>query len=170
MSIKQKNIALLAGFISVLILGYWLSISVSISFIDNYNNLERQKNTFANIPKRLDILERKEAYYDSLLNHYQIAETSIQNNLLKTIDRYAVSHDLKKVSFSEPHQSKQGELNILSYAFSVEGDFQSIHGLAYHLEQENKFGMIASLTFEKLKSYRTGKTSLQGHFILQIVR
>jgi hypothetical protein len=115
-------------------------------------------------------LEQKEKHYDSLLRHYQITETSLQNNLLQTIDRYAKDQSLKVVSFSEPHAYTEDDKTTSSYAFSVAGDFQEILGLAYQLEQRNKFGMIASLDFEKKTDYRNGSKHLEGHFILQLVQ
>lgn len=170
MTIKQKNNALGLGFVGVLILGYFLSISETLAIKKNYESLQEQKRIYANIPERLQVLKQKEKHYDSLLQHYQITETSLQNNLLKTIDRYAENHTIKVVSFNEPHSVIQKGKKTHSYAFTVSGDFNSILGLAYQLEQKSKFGMVASLQFEKLKNYRTSKESLEGQFVLQLVQ
>ncbi|MFC4636464.1 hypothetical protein ACFO3O_21335 [Dokdonia ponticola] len=170
MTIKQKNTTLVISFFGVLLLGYFLSISVTLSLKKNYDTLKTQEQIYSNIPKRLQILSQKERYYDSLLQHYQITETSLQNNLLKTIDRYAINHNIKIISFDEPHSVIQNGKKTNSYAFRVSGDFNAILGLAYQLEQRSKFGMIASLEFEKLKNYRTGQTTLEGAFVLQLVQ
>lgn len=170
MTIKQKNKALVIGFFGVLVLGYFLAITETIKLKDNYNNLQQVGEINANIPQRLLALEQKEHHYDSLLQHYQITETSLQNNLLQTIDRYALDHTVKVVSFSEPHRYQEKDKTTNSYAFSVTGDFKSILGLAYELEQKSKFGMIASLDFEKKTNYRNGSKRLEGHFILQLVQ
>ncbi|MEP0262329.1 hypothetical protein [Dokdonia sp.] len=170
MTIKQKNNVLGLGFAIVLIIGYFLSISPTLSIKKNYDNLKQQEQIYANIPLRLRVLKQKEKHYDSLLQHYQITETSLQNNLLKTIDRYAKDHPIKVVSFDEPHSITQKGKKTNSYAFTVSGDFNAILGLAYQLEQKSKFGMIASLQFEKLKNYRTSKESLEGQFVLQLVQ
>ena len=83
--------------------------------------------------------------------------------------------DLQK-SFGDAHILKgintvfEKGKTTYSYAFSVSGDFNSILGLAYELEQRSKFGMVKSLEFEKIKSFRTGKTALEGQFILQLVQ
>lgn len=170
MSIKKKNRFLVIGFAAMLILGYSLSIRDTLILKKHYQTSKAQETLFNNIPNRFNHLLQKEQYYDSLLTHYQIAETSIQNNLLKTIDRYAIDHALEVASFDEPHRFVNKNRKIHSYIFHVVGDFKSILGLAYQLEQRNKFGMIASLTFEKLKNYRTGKISLEAQFILQLVQ
>lgn len=170
MTIKQKNTALIAGFVGILILGYFVSISETLAIKKNYDHLKEQELIYANIPQRLQVLTQKEKHYDSLLQHYQITETSLQNNLLKTIDRYADDHSIKVVSFLKPHSVTQKGKKTNSYTFTVSGDFNSILGLAYQLEQKSKFGMIASLQFEKIKNYRTSKTSLEGQFVLQLVQ
>ncbi len=170
MTIRQKNIAVLGGFVTILILGYFLSIRDTLLLRDNYKRLQNQQLLFSNIPQRMQMLQQKQYYYDSLLNHYQITETSLQNNLLKTIERYATGRTLNVKSFNEPHTSKQANGKIISYVFRVSGDFQSILGLVYELEQRSKFGMIASLYFEKIKNYRTGKERLEAEFILQLIQ
>lgn len=170
MTIKQKNIGLLVGFLGILVLGYFLAISETIAITENYNNLKKQELLNANIPNRLATLEKKEKYYDSLLTHYKITETSLQNNLLQTIEAYANDHTLKVISFEEPHSVLNDGKNTHSYAFSVTGDFSGILGLAYQLEQRSKFGMIASVDFEKTTNFRYGTKRLEGHFILQLVQ
>ncbi len=170
MTIQQKNKVLVLGFLGMLVLGYFLAISETVALKNNYTRLKNSERLNANIPQRLKALEQKEVHYDSLLKHYQITETSLQNNLLQTIDRYAKDHTIKVLSFKEPHTFQEKDKNTYSYAFSVSGDFAGILGLAYQLEQRSKFGMIASLDFEKKTNYRNGSKSLEGHFILQLVQ
>ncbi len=170
MNIRQKNKWLIIGTVAFLILGYYVSIGETLSLRSNYQHLKSQEALFDNIPLRLSQLVRKEHYYDSLLVHHQITETSVQNNLLKVIDRYAEDHPIRVVSFDQAHKLESRDRSISSYVFRVDGDFKSILGLAYQLEQRNKFGMIASLEFEKQRNFRTGKTSLEGQFILQLVQ
>jgi hypothetical protein len=170
MNIRRKNITLILGFLGILLIGYVVSISETITLKKHYKTLKHQEELYANIPQRLFALEQKEKHYDSLMDHYQITETSLQNNLLKTIERYAMTQSLRATSFDEPHSVHLDGRQLSSYAFTVTGDFQSILGLAYHLEQKSKFGMIANVHFEKQKSYRTGKESLQGHFVLQLIQ
>lgn len=170
MSIRKKNIILLLGFLGTLLLGYMLSISDTLVLKKRYAGLKKQELLYENIPQRLLVLEQKEKHYDSLMDHYQITETSLQNNLLKSIERYALTHSLRATSFEEPHSVHEKGRLLNSYAFSVTGDFQSILGLAYQLEQKSKFGKIANVHLEKRKNYRTGKESLRGHFILQLIQ
>ena len=85
MTIQQKNKLLVLGFVAILVIGYFLSISETFSLKRNYDQLKENERIFENIPKRLKVLTQKEVYYDSLLSSNQITETSLQNNLLKTV-------------------------------------------------------------------------------------
>jgi hypothetical protein len=139
MTIQQKNKLLVLGFVAILVIGYFLSISETFSLKRNYDQLKENERIFENIPKRLKVLTQKEVYYDSLLSSNQITETSLQNNLLKALERYAVSEQIKIVSFNEPHIYTENDKTINSYAFTVSGDFKAILGLAYELEQRSKY-------------------------------
>ena len=61
-------------------------------------------------------------------------------------------------------------MNLISYSFTLEGEFSSILGLIYSLEQQNNFGQIKNLYFEKTKNYKTWKTNLSCAVILQSIK
>ncbi|WP_185956440.1 hypothetical protein [Changchengzhania lutea] len=167
MTHKTKNIALVIGFIMALFLCYQLAISNTLVLKNEYNDLEKEALLFKNTPKQLSLLKQKQTYYDSLLNKYQIQGGSIQNNLLKTINTFSTDHNLKVVSFLEPHISKSNELTVKTYQFTMEGNYNSILKLVHHLEQKTKFGEIINLHFEKKKNFRTGKYYLQASVLLK---
>lgn len=134
-----------------------------------YDRLIEQQNLLKDTPRQLSILEKKEAYYDSILSKYQLKGTSIQTNLLKTINAHAESNNLKVVTFMEPHLLQEGGLTIKMYQFSLEGNYNAIINLVHKLEQETKFGEIINLHFEKKQNFRTGKEYLQAKFLLKSI-
>ena len=89
MSSKQKNIALIVGFIAILYICYLLAVSKTLEQEEQYNTLTKEVLLSKNAPKQLSLLKQKEVYYDSLLTKYQLDGSSIQNNLLKVINSYA---------------------------------------------------------------------------------
>src|SRR5690606_22464282 len=102
MSKKQKNILLVLGFVFVLFICYKFAISNTVEQKRQYKLLSQEALLYENTPKQLSLLRKKEAYYDSLLTEYQLDGSSIQNNLLKTINVFAEENDLKVVNFLEP--------------------------------------------------------------------
>ena len=167
MSNKNKNILLIIGFILFIILCYNLAISKTIAQKKQYFNLKQQELLFKNAPKQLSLLRQKEVYYDSLLAKYQLDGSSIQNNLLRTINLFVEENNLKIINFLEPHRISKNELIINTYEFTVEGDYNSINNLIYQLEQKTKFGEVIYLHFEKKKSFRTGRHYLQARVLVR---
>jgi hypothetical protein len=167
MSKKNKNILLITGFILALTICHQLAISKSIQQKEQYNTLKQQELLFKNAPKKLSLLKQKEVYYDSLLTNYQLDGSSIQNNLLKSINSFADNNNLKVISFLEPHIMVQNDLTIKTYEFVLQGDFNDTNRLIYQLEQKTKFGEVINLHFEKKKNFRSGRYYLQAKVLLR---
>lgn len=167
MTNKNKNIVLVLGFILALVLCYLLTISKTFQQKKQYNTLKKQELLFKNAPKKLSLLKQKEVYYDSLLTKYQLNGSSIQNNLLKTINTFANGNDLKVISFLEPHTITKNDLTIKTYLFVLEGEYNNINQLIHQLEQQTKFGEVVNLHFEKKKNFRTGKYYLEARVLVR---
>ena len=146
---------------------YQLAIEKTFALRKEYNSLRQQESLFKNSPKQLSLLKQKEKYYDSVLTKYQLNGSSIQNNLLKTINSFAEDYNLKVIGFLEPHIFNQNDLIIKTYGFTLEGHFNAILKLTHKLEQQTKFGEIINLHFEKKKNFRTGKYYLQAKLLLK---
>lgn len=167
MTKKTKMIVLLVGFLLALLLCYQLAISKTVALKKEYNSLKQQELLFKNTPKQVSLLKQKKTYYDNLLSKYQLNGSSVQNNLLKTINAFADSSKIKVVSFLEPHIINKNDLKISSYQMTLEGDFNAILKLIYILEQKTKFGEITNLHFEKKTNFRMGKKYLQARLLLK---
>jgi hypothetical protein len=167
MTNKTKNWLLILGFILALYICYQLAFSKTFEMRKSYKSLSNEEVLFKNTPKQLSLLKQKEKYYDSLLTRYQLGGSSIQNNLLKTLNSEAEKLNLKVINFSEPHTYKENDLTIKIYQFSLEGNYNNIIQSIHTLEQQTKFGEIINLHFEKKKNFRTGQNYLQAHILLK---
>lgn len=167
MTIKTKNIILITGFLLGLILSYQLAISKTVKIKKEYNILKHEETLFENTPQQVSMLQQKQHYYDALLSKYQINEGSVQNSLLKTINTFADSANIKVIGFLEPHIIPKDDLNISTYQFILEGDFNALLKLIHKLEQGTKFGEITHLAFEKKTNFRNGQVFLQAHVLLK---
>jgi len=162
-----KNRLLVGGFIILIFLCYKFAFANTLALKSEYATLTKEQKIFENTPKQIALLKKKEQYYDSLLTKYKIGGTSLQNNLLNTVTTFAKANDLKVVDFLEPHIFSEKSLTINSYSFTVEGHFNTILQLIYTLEQRTKYGEVISVSYEKKKNYRTGKSYLQAKIVLQ---
>lgn len=167
MTNKTKNIILIITFFLTIILCYKLAISKTIVLTKQHKTLKQQDLLLKNTPKQISLLKQKQTYYDSILVKYQLNESSLQNNLLKTINTYSDSSNIKVISFVEPHTIKTNNLKVNNYLFTLEGNYNAILQLVYKLEQQTKFGEIVNLHFEKKKNFRTNKEYLQASILLR---
>ncbi len=167
MSNKAKNIVLIIGFLLSLLICYKYAISNTIDYKNRYVNLKQQEQLFINTPKQLSILKQKKKHFDSILSKHQLDGTSIQNNLLKTINSFVQTNSIKVTSFIEPHIVFKNDLTIKTYIFTLEGSYNSIIKLIHQLEQQTKYGEIISLHFEKKKNFKTGRNYLQAKVLLK---
>ena len=167
MSIKQKNIALFLVFMLTLVISYKFAINNTLMERQKLSSLYKEKILFKNAPKQLSLLQQREEYYNSILTKHQLNGSSLQNSLLKTINIFANTNNLKVVSFLEPHTIHKNELSIKTYEFVIEGNYNSIINLVYQLEQETKFGEIINLHFERKKNFRTNNNYLQIKVLLR---
>ena len=167
MNSKTKNIVLILGFLLSLVICYKLAIKNTLNQKEAFTKLKAEEVLFKNTPKKLSLLRQKEKYYDSVLHKYQLQGSSIQNNLLKTINKFSKANNLKVIHFLEPHVIIKEDLTIKTYQFTLEGGYDAIIKLVHKLEQDTKFGEIINLHFEKKKNFRTGKHYLQASILLK---
>lgn len=167
MNSKRKNRLLIAGFALLLLICYQFAIKNTLEEKNRYNQLKKEEILFQNIPKQLLTLNKKKEYYDSLLAKYQIGETSLQNSLLKNINKNAKELNLKVIDFNEPHITVKNDLQVSTYSITIEGTFNNITQLIYRLEQKTRFGELVNVHFIKHKNYRTRKNYLQATIMLQ---
>ncbi len=168
MSLKQKNIVLLIGFVLLLWLTYQFSIAKIFEAKNEYNTLLNQKELLSNVPEQINYLKQQNEYFDTILEKNKISiESSFQNNLLQFINNYATDNQLKLVAFNEPHQFVENDAILKTYSFTVKGNYASILKLIHKIEQRGNFGKLISINFEKKKNYKTDKVNLECKIYLQ---
>ena len=167
MTSKTKNILVISGFILALFFSYQFAIKNTLNERSRYNQFKKEEMLFENIPKQLLTLNKKKEYYNSLLAKYQIGETSLQNSLLKSVNKNAQELNLKVIDFNEPHIATKNDLQINTYNITLEGSYNNIAQLIYRLEQKARFGELVNVHFIKQKNYRTRKEYLQATIMLQ---
>lgn len=168
MSLKQRNIIVLIGFLLLLLVCYKIPIAQMLNAKKEYNKLEQESNLFSNIPQKISSLNKEKVYLDSILSKYQFsADKSFQSNLLETIASFSEQHSLKVITFDEPHSHFKNETTLNTFSFSVRGTYNNILGLIHELEQIKKLGKVLSINFEKKKNYRTNISYLEAIILLQ---
>lgn len=170
MQLDKRNKLLLAGIAVLLIVSYQFAISKTIVLRKESKRLHTEVEKFKDIPHQLSLLNQKNTHYDSILGKMDLVDTSIQNNLLRTINQEATKTNTKVMEFKQPHLYQVGENSLHTYSFTLNGDYKNILKVVHTIEQKGNFGEIVHVDFQKKKNYRTNTYSLGATVFVQQVK
>jgi len=170
MKIDKRNKILFTGIALLLFASYQLAINKTVLLGKESKRLGMEVEKFKDIPSKLAILNQKNAHYDSILGKMDLVDTSIQNNLLRTINQEAVKTNTKVMEFKQPHLYQVGENSLLTYSFNLDGDYKNILRVVHTIEQKGNFGEIVHVDFQKKKDYRTNRYNLGATIFVQQVK
>ena len=167
MSHKQKNIALIASFLVMLIIAYQFSFKKTFELKNNINKLSKDKALLENAESKIGQLQQENRYFDAVLKSNDIsADQSFGQNLFQKVTKLGKTYKLTIVSFEKPHIYKDNEASLLSYVIEVKGDFRDLMLFSNDLEQL-RLGKFSSMSFTKKKNYKTRRNELRCKLILQ---
>ena len=167
MKIDTKNKLLFLGIAILLFASYTFAIDKTFLLKKESKLLEIQVALFKGIPKKKSILTQKNKYYDSILGKIDLVDTSIQNNLLRTINQEAAKNNIKVMDFNKPHIYTKERNNIQTFSFHLSGNYTDILKVIHTIEHKGNFGEIVHIAFEKKKKYRTNRYSLGATVFVQ---
>lgn len=167
MTQRNKNILLILGFIAVLFFCYQVSIKKTFTLKNEITNLNDSIYRYESLSKKAQNLKAKESYFDSILSTNNLKNVSIQNNILEDLNTLSEQKGFSIIGFNEPHSISENNININSYPFTVQGDFNDILELIYHFEQETNLGKIVHVNFEKKRNYRRRSDYLECFVVIE---
>ncbi|WP_350284682.1 hypothetical protein [uncultured Croceitalea sp.] len=170
MKSKTRFLFLVGGALLLLLLSYVMALSKTFAVRKDYNGLKKEERLYKDVSQQYKILSQKEVYYDSILTHMNLTDTSLENNLLKTINEEAANHNLKVKDFKTPHVFLSNGTKQVSYNFTLEGGYTAILRLLYTLESTGTFGEIIHLNFQKETDFRTRRKYLTAQILLQSIQ
>lgn len=167
MTDKQKNITLIIGFISLLVISYVFAIKKTSTLKSRLETQKKEKELLANASSRIFNLQQEDKYLDSILQKKELSiEYSFQQTLFKKINDFSKNKIVEIIAFDEPHEILQNKTKISTYHFKIKGEYSSLLQLVNLLEK-SQLGKIISLNIEKKKNYKTNRNELIGTFYLQ---
>jgi hypothetical protein len=167
MNSKQKNIALIIGFVLMLLISYRFSFSKTIEAKGRVEKLAKDKALLENAEANIRSLQMEEKYLDSILQSNDLSiENTFQQTLLIKITQFTNQHNLKLISSNEPHSFISEGTKLLTYEIEAQGSFRDLMLFSNYIEQQ-RLAKLASLTFLKKKNYRTRRDYLRCKIVLQ---
>lgn len=167
MTNQQKNIALVLGFLLLLIISYVFSIQKTLDLKSRTKELKKEKEMLSNASELIFSLQQENRYLDSILLKKELSiENSFQQTLLQKLNTFSKTATIEIISFDEPHINIENNTNLKTYSFEVKGSFSSLLKLVNTIEKQ-QLGEIISINFEKKKNYRSNKEELIAQFYIQ---
>ncbi|PQJ80292.1 hypothetical protein [Polaribacter porphyrae] len=167
MNDKQKNIALVIGFVLLFIISYVFSIQKTIDVKKSAKSLYKEKELLENASQRIFLLQQENKYLDSILKAKEISiENSFQQTLLQKLNSFQAKVPIDIIAFSEPHTIEENSTLLKTYSFEIKGTFNALLQLLNTLEKQ-QLGKLVSVKFEKKKNYRRNRDELIGHYFIQ---
>lgn len=151
----------------MLFLSYQLALKKTLLVYKNYSENLAKKEQVSNVPKQLAMLTQKERAIDEQLKKLNVEESSLQSNLLKTLNRESELNNVKIIDFNAPHHFKNERKEIETFIFDLEGSYIDVLKTINSIENNGSLGSITHFKMEKLKNYRTKKTYLQAKVFLE---
>lgn len=167
---KQKNRFLLIGIVLLAFLAYRMAFRNTISVYDEINSLEEQMKLADNAPQKAAGLQTRLEGMDQLLGRSQRSDTSVQQTLLGVVTDYCQKNSIILREFPRTIRKTEGEYQIETNFFIVEGGFIKLLELVYLLEQKNRTGKVASLNFISKKDFKTKVLNLTATIYVQNVK
>ena len=163
-SYKQRFIYICSGFIVIIFLSYYFSISKTIQEIKQTDQLSKlvsytnENETFFDITQKVN-------YYDSLITKQNLLNNP--NYLLYEINSFSAKKKIRVANFTAPEASVKDNFTFFDQTIEVEGDFFQLLRLLHHLEQESDIRNIAGIELVKYKDRQTRKLKLKCLIYLQ---
>ena len=167
MTNKQKNIALVVGFLLLFLISYIFSIQKTIDIKSKLTMLTKQQELMSNAGTQIFNLQQKNRHLDAVLQQKELSiKNSFQQVLFNKLNVFKKECSIEVLSFDEPHQSIKDHTKLLTYSFKIKGSFIALLKLTNYIERQ-RLGTLTSVNFEKKKNYRRNKEEITGLFYLQ---
>ncbi|MEX0274115.1 MAG: hypothetical protein AB3N16_07040 [Flavobacteriaceae bacterium] len=170
MQLDKKNKLLLVGVLLLAFASYKLALEKTLMLKNETQRLTTQVEQFKDVPNKLAMLNQKNDHFDSVLGGMDMVDTSVQNNLLRTLNQESSRHKVSVIDFNKPHVYQLGDNELNTYSFKIQGDFVNVLKVLHLLENKGNFGEIIHVGLEKKKDYRTKVQRLEAEVLLQMVR
>ena len=159
LSYKIKNRLLVSAFIVMLVISYEFAVSKTIDMSNECNKIEQQITTAGDSPEQIKQLEKEKQHLYEMMGK-EISNNELQQSLLSAVTNYCNDRGTTLEYFPKPIISNNGNLNLETNIFTVEGSFNKLLQFQYLLERKYKMGKIASVLYKAKRNYDTKKYTL----------
>ena len=122
-------------------------------------------------PAKFQLLRKKLSSLDNVIQSRQLdSSQSVHDFLISVLSKYCKENNTILKSFPETSTFTQGNFEIQTNSFTVQGSFVNLLQLVYLLEQKHRTGKLSSVNFQSAKDMDSQKVVLTATVYLQTVK
>lgn len=167
MTKTQKNISIVLGILLLYGFAYVFAFSKTLNLASQIDGFRAQKSNIQKTSQELQRLDQKYQFLDSLLIENNRSLTKpFEQVLLSQLTAFSKTHQLEIIAFGKPHIYENDQVRTLSYTIQLRGHYKDLIAAQLYLEQQ-RFGELIHIRYEKKKNYTTGRVYVESTLILQ---
>ena len=169
-SYKQKNYFLLAMFVLLLMVSYKRSFVLSLNAMDDIESQEEQKLATLHAQSDIEALTIQIAQLNKNIGKSDINPDKVNQEILSEISELSVGYDVNLERLEETHVFQTVDFDIYSNVILVEGGYNGILELVYHMENKFEYARLTNIEVFKEKDHSNKKEKLYGKLLFQHYR
>lgn len=121
-------------------------------------------------PEKINDLKNRLADYDQKMHQYAVDTISGGDPILHLISEYCQQSKTELHKVEPESVSEKSGYNVETLPVIIRGGFKPMLGLLYHMEQIEKKGRIASISFIKINDPKIRKEVLELKVYIQTIQ
>jgi hypothetical protein len=167
---KQKNYGLLLFFVLLVMVSYKRSFVFTLNAMAELENQEAQKASTLHVESDIETLQIQIAQLNKNIGKSDIAPDLVNQEILGEISDFSLSNSVNLQALEETHSFQTVDYTIYSNLISVEGTFNGILSLVYHMENKFEYARLTNIDIYKEKDFSNKKVKLYGKLLFQHYR
>ena len=167
---KQKNYGLLIILLLMIMVSYKRSFSLTISALNELKNQKEQLESTKHVQEDIESLKIQIIQLNNNIGKSDIKPDQVQQKILSEISQFSNSNNVNLEKLEETHAFKTVDYTIYSNLIRVQGSFNGILSLAYHMENTFAYARVTNVNVFKETDLSTKKEKLYGEFLFQHYR
>lgn len=169
-SYKQKNYFLLVMFILLIMVSYKRSFVLSLNALDEIEAQEKQKEATLHAQTDIETLTIQIAQLNKNIGKSDINPDKVNQEILAEISAQSMVSDVHLERLEATHVFQTVDFDIYSNLIIVQGAYNGILELAYHMENDFEYARLTNIEVFKEKDHSSKKEKLYGKLLFQHYR
>ncbi len=163
---KNKNSLLLAVFLLLLVLTYYLSIEPTIAMITEVEKLELEMIRAEDAPVRIARLKEQMAEWDESITDSGDGK-ELHLLIFDEVSKVSKNMGVQVLGNKCLNSRVDKDITIDTYETTLAGNFKSLVKTLFQIESNMKYGFVSSASFALVRNKRDGSDDLVLRIVIQ---